>query len=468
MILIRQAEIWDHGLADVRIDGAHISAIGSLAPLADEQIIEARGGALLPGLHDHHIHLAATAVVGRSIACGPPDVMDAEALQAVLRHADGGDDGWLRGIGYHESVAGMLDAATLDSWSPSRKLRIQHRSGRMWFFNSKAIDWLLERADPPAGMERDGSGWTGRLFDEDLWLRTTMAGSLPCFAPLSQELLSYGVTGVSDMTPSNDPSLAQQMRGQQQSQQLQQKLLLAGQINLAEGLFDEGLRLGPAKLHLHEWQLPEFDAMTAFISQSHAQGRGVAVHCTTEVELVYALAGFRAAGPMAGDRIEHGGIASDELVAQCAQLGLAVVSQPHFIAERGDQYLRDVEPAQHAHLYRLAAFLRAGVTLAGGSDAPYGSCDPWAAMRAAVARKTSGGQIIGADEALTPEQALELFLRHPTELAQTRTIAVGAPADVVLLDRPWQQARNSLSADHVRMTMIDGLIRHQRVDQTPF
>lgn len=467
MVLIRNAEIWDQGITDVRVQGTHIAAIGALSPLENERIIDARGGALFPGLHDHHIHLAATAVAGRSLLCGPPDVMDAPALIAALQRACAAGtlaDGWLRGIGYHESVAGMLDAATLDRWLPDQKIRIQHRSGRMWFLNSLALQWLLERSDPPAGLERDGGSWTGRLFDEDYWLRQTLAGSLPCIAELSQELLSYGVTGVTDMTPSNDGALADQMRAQQRAGKLRQKLVLAGQLDLAEAAFDDGLQIGPAKLHLHEWQLPEFDAMTAFITESHAQGRGVAVHCTTEVELVFALAGLRAAGASAGDRIEHGGIATDELIQQISDLGISVVSQPHFIAERGDQYLRDVEPHHHPHLYRLAAFSRAGVRLAGGSDAPYGSHDPWASMRASVDRKSYDGQVIGASEALTPEQAITLYLHNPLKLGDIRAVTVGAAADLMLLDRPWQAARNSLLADHVAMTMVGGSILYQRVD----
>jgi hypothetical protein len=42
------------------------------------------------------------------------------------------------------------------------------------------------------------------------------------------------------------------------------------------------------------------------------------------------------------DRIEHGAVIPAEMVADLR--GLTVVSQPHFVAERGEQYLRDVAP----------------------------------------------------------------------------------------------------------------------------
>ena len=141
--------------------------------------------------------------------------------------------------------------------------------------------------------------------------------------------------------------------------------------------------------------------------------------------------------------------------------------QPHFIAERGDDYLRDVEPRHHRELYRLRAFVAAGVPLAAGSDAPFGLPDPWATMAAAVSRRTRVGVTIEPDEALSPEEAVTLYLADPEDLTRQRGIAPGAPADLCLLDRPWREARSDLSADLVRATWISGRRLHHRVDQAP-
>lgn len=159
---------------------------------------------------------------------------------------------------------------------------------------------------------------------------------------------------------------------------------------------------------------------------------------------------------MAGDRIEHASIASDSAIDDIARAGIAVISQPHFIRERGDRYLADVETEARPLLYRLRAFLDADVTLAAGSDAPFGGCDPWASMAAAVSRRTASGVPIGESEALTPEQALDLFLRDPKALNRRRQVTIGAPADLCLLDRSWSSARSALSSAHVRATFIDG------------
>jgi predicted amidohydrolase YtcJ len=184
------------------------------------------------------------------------------------------------------------------------------------------------------------------------------------------------------------------------------------------------------------------------------------VHCVSEVELVFTLALFEAAGAIAGDRIEHASITAPDHIARMAALGLHVCVQPHFVAERGDQYLADVEPRHLPDLYRLRTLADAGLVLAGGSDAPFGKSDPWAAMRAAVSRRTPAGAVIGAGEALTPEAALALFLSDPIDLACERAVAPGAAADLCLLDRPWAKARERLDAGDVCACWISGRIVH--------
>jgi predicted amidohydrolase YtcJ len=462
-MLIRGAEVWRHGLADVRIEGATIVAVGALAPHEGEAVIEAHGSALLPGLHDHHIHLNALAAKGASVACGPPEVTNSDELAAALARAGAG---WLRGIGYHESVMGLPDAAALDRLVAGRPLRIQHRSGRMWLLNSAALDLLLTRAAPPPGLERIDGRFTGRLFDADDWLRTALGSAPPDLADVSAALACCGVTGVTDMSPANDPAMAGHFAAQQEIGALQQSLLLAGALSLGDAPPGRW-RLGPAKLHLHEAALPDFADAEAFMGAAHRVGRTVAVHCVSEVELVFTLALFEAAGAIKGDRIEHASVAAPEHIAAMAALGLEVCVQPHFIAERGDQYLAKVEPRHLPDLYRLRTLLDAGLDLAGGSDAPFGAADPWAAMRAAVSRRTRMGALVGRDEALTPEAALALFLKDPLDLACEREVVPGALADLCLLDRPWPEARERLLAGDVRACWASGRIIHQRVDQAP-
>lgn len=460
-LLIRGATLRDGERRDVLLVNGRIEALGIALPAGDAHVIDAQGGCLLPGLHDHHLHLAATAAAYASVACGPPTVRDETDLALALATPG---EGWLRGIAYHESVAGFLDRDQLDRIAPSRPVRIQHRSGRMWFFNSAGIDRLAASGVAlPANLDCT----SGRLFDGDAWLRTAIGGHPPSLTDLSHALVRLGVTGVTDMGPSNGPPEHQWLRGEQAEGGLSQRLLLAGTGALATLDYDAWTMLGPVKIHLHEAALPPYEDFVRDIHAAHGMGRGVAVHCVTEVELVYTLAAFAEAGTDSADRIEHAAVTPDTLIAQIAMLGLPIAVQPLFVRERGDAYRRDIPTAEWPGLYRLRAFLAAGVALAGSSDAPYCGFDPWAAMAAAVDRKTESGATLNADEALSPEQALDLYLADPLDLRRQRSIAPGQPADLCLLREPWRIARSRLSASLVRLTVIDGRMVHDGVDQPP-
>lgn len=462
-MLIRDAEIHHVGIADLRLEQGSITEIGTIEPLPGEVVIEANRGALLPGLHDHHIHAAGLAAMSASLWCGPPEIKDAEALRERLAQPG---QGWIRGIGYHESVMGLPSARELDRLMPGRPLRIQHRSGRMWLLNSAALAELLTDSPAPPGLERDSSGYTGRLFDEDEWLRLTLGSRPPNLDAISADLGRYGITGITDMSPRNDPDMAKHFATQLETGMLAQRCWLAGSLALKEA--DQRFwHLGPAKLHLHEAALIPFEEASFFIAEAHNQSRNVAIHCTTEVELVFALAALEDAGVMPCDRIEHASVAGPEHIARIAALGIVVVAQPHFVLERGDRYLVDVEERHRHNLYRLASLRDAGIVLAGGSDAPFATANPWQAMSAAVSRRTRDNKLIGVEEALSPEEALSLYLAAPDDLSRLRIITLGEPADFCLLDRPWAEARQRLSSDDVRTTFIAGRIVYDRIDQPP-
>jgi predicted amidohydrolase YtcJ len=461
-MLIRQAEINFGERVDLRIAQGRIVALAaSLSPQGGELVVEARGCALLPGLRDHHLHLASLAAARASLPCGPPQVHGAEQLAASLR-AQAGGSGWLRGIGYHESVAGEIDRDWIDRHLPQRPVRIQHRGGRLWVLNSAALQALNLREGGDDPLQRLGGRLTGRLYDNDRWLRQRLGAQRPDLAEVSRHLASRGVVGLTDTSPDNGPAEADWLLRAQQRGELLQDVLLMGDAGLDRYAVDpaaSGLRIGPRKFHLHEAHLPDYDVVCAALRSAHRAGRNAAFHCVTRAELVFSLGALREAGVQAGDRIEHASITPPELLEEILALGLTVVSQPGFIAERGDRYLEEVDRSDRPWLYRLRGFLDAGVPLAGSSDAPFGEAEPWRAMQAAVSRRTAGGRIIGPGEALSPEQALALFTAplHAPGQGGCR-IERGAVADLCLLDRPWSVVRNSLAQVSPRLTLRAGVI----------
>ena len=98
----------------------------------------------------------------------------------------------------------------------------------------------------------------------------------------------------------------------------------------------QGVSRGEHKFHLHDHALPDFDGLCEDIRRSHRADRACAFHCVPRADLVFALAALRVAGSMKGDRIEHAAVVPPELMEALRALALTVVTQPHFIAERGD------------------------------------------------------------------------------------------------------------------------------------
>lgn len=461
-MLIRNAEV-EGRRVDVRCAGGRILEIaeGLTGRPGWEQELDARGGALLPGLHDHHLHLLALAAALESLDCGPPAVRTPDELGRRLAGASPDRTGWLRGRGYHDSVAGALDRRRLDALRADLPIRIQHRSGAMWLLNSEGLRrlGLGPVASLPEGVERDAAGRpTGRLFRLDGWLRSRLPSRPePVLTAVGRDLTQFGVTGVTDATPTNGPDEQALLEAAQRGGELPQHILLMGGLDLLASSGTPRIAIGARKRLLDEPALPALAELVHWIEAAHALDRPVAFHAVTRTELHFALAALTEAGSQAGDRIEHASVAPDETLGRIRQLGLTVVTQPGFVAERGDAYRREVDPRDLGVLYRLRSWLAAGVALGGGTDAPFGEHDPWRAMRAAVERRTADGEILGANERITPEQALALFTSAPQRPGgPTRRVRMGEAADLCLLDLPWAEARGQLSRERVRATFIAG------------
>ena len=462
-LLIRNAEIDGRPGLDVRVARGCIVDIGpNLRQAGDVSVIEAGGGALIPGLIDHHIHLLAEAAQRQSLRLdGETPGAFAERLQAAAHRTSPG--AWLRATGYDEAMAGDLSLAELDRLAPEVPVRIQHRTGALWMFNSAALALLLREGDtPPPGLEQVDGEPTGRLFREDAWLAERLGPTLPDLAALGAALARHGITGVTDASAVTDADRAAALADAHRTGALPQRLMLMsrGPLSAPE---DGAYAVGPVKLLLDDHALPDFGAALALVHGAGRQGRALAVHCVTQGELAFALGLWSAAGARPGDRIEHGGIIPRDAIGQIADLGLTVVTQPRFIHERGDRYLATVDPIDLPALYPCASLIEGGVAVAAGSDAPYGSPDPWAAIEAATARTTRSGQPLGLGERIGARRALGLFLgAAEAPGGAERKVEIGAAADLCLLDAPLADMLAAPSSSRVRATVIGGAAVHDR------
>lgn len=450
-------------LVDVRASGGAIVEIQRhvrARPGDDE--IDGRRGALIPGLHDHHIHLVALAAAERSPFVGPPVVDDADEFAAVMRQADAAlDDGqWLRAIGYHESVAGPIDRWRLDALVPGRPVRVQHRAGGTWVLNSRGLEATgIGASSDRAGVERDDAGEpTGRLLGLDRWLRERLPPHPPPdLATVGRRLAGYGVTGVTDATPVGALADVEPIAAAVADGTLPQRVTVTGGPRLAAVDVPAPLGRGPVKIVIEDYAVPEMTTLVRWMRAARDAGRPLAVHAVTRECLALALDAWDEVGVQPGDRVEHGSVVPPALRARVADKGLTVVTQPGFVLERGDRYLASVSPEDLPHMYPCKSLIEAGIAVGGSTDAPYGHPDPWRDIGTAIERRTSSGAPLGLREAIAPERALSLFLTPLDAPGGTaRRVEVGAPADLCLLDAPLSQVLEDPSSSHVVATVIGG------------
>lgn len=437
-LTIRNVTMMDDTRTDIVIERGQIARVGP-GPDMEGTSIDGAGMTALPGLHDRHIHLLATAARARSIDLAAASIEAAiiDLLRAPRAAA------MLRATGYDERAAGLPDRAVLDRWEPDRPLRVQDRTGALWVLNSAALA-LLPSGGLPEGAERDASGaLTGRFWRCDQWLAGALPSPPPDLAALGTELARYGVTAVTDAGAHNGPAEAALLAGA-----LPQRVTLMGGEALAEG---PGYVRGPLKLLLDERALPASAATARRIAGARRQGRTVAAHCVTLPELAHFLAALdEDGGARAGDRIEHGGIIPAGFVPALAKAGLTVVTNPGFLHARGDRYVAAVPADEQHDLYRAASLMAAGIPVLAASGAPYGPLDPWQGMLSACDRVTATGARIGAAERIDAAAALAMWLGP--------ALAPGAPADIVLCRGMPTEILAELSAGRVAMTLIGGKI----------
>jgi predicted amidohydrolase YtcJ len=434
-LFLRNVRPWGGAPTALRVSDGKLDFAVARQP--SDQLIDGKGWVLLPGLHDHHLHLLALAARYASVDLGGVLLLD--DIRDRLALAPPGP--MVRAVDYDERAAGLPDASLLDRWCSSRPLRLADRTGALWVLNSAAMD-MIKHLDLPKGAERDPTGRpNGRFWREDRWLGEKLPRVPLDLYGLGRRLASFGLCALTDAGAHNGPAEAEILAGS-----LPQSLTLMGSEALQPG---HGYQLGPLKLLLDERELPDFDATVKRIAAAHEVGRNAAAHCVTESELAFYLAALDAAGGASpGDRIEHGGMIPQPFIAEISRMGLTVVTNPSFIHDRGDRYRDTLASESWRDLYRAKSLQRVGIPLLAGSDAPYASVDPWLAMRTARDRLTSAGFAIGKEESLPPLEALRLYTDGDLENRSA--------ANFILCEGDLAGVLTDLDAARVRLTVIGG------------
>ena len=458
------------------VDG-RIAALGTAGDVrrrlgAGAEVLTFPGATVVPGLVDPHVHLFGMATRGARVDCAALG-RARELLQVVARVASRLPAGaWVRGDGLDDTLLDRLPlAAELEEAAPRNPVRLRHRSRHASLLSCSAMRMmgasLPRRARRGAGLIVGREQAIGHAVGP--LPRAELAAGL---ADVSTRLVARGVTALGDATPRGGRGWAPVIEEMAAGRFLPR---VSGMRPVGVRPFPgrERLTAGPIKIMVEEEGTglrPRPATLARLVARAAASGERVAVHClgaSTLVAAVEAFAQLPARGRRrARHRLEHVAECPAPLVERIAALGLTVVTNPAFVALRGDVYRAETSAEAHGGIYRAGSLERAGVPLAGASDAPVSPCDPWLGMAAARQRLTASGARLGWSERLSARSALALFTTGAAAaLGDDRLgrIVPGGPADLVVVDRdPLRTAAEALADTQVLLTMIDGEVAGAR------
>jgi predicted amidohydrolase YtcJ len=509
------------GPADAMLirDG-RIAAVGQAgtvrAAAPGAEMVRLGGATVIPGLIDAHCHVADIGYLAAAADCGQPSAPDIAAIQARLRQAaERTPDGtWVTGAGYAEYKLREDRHPTrteLDEAVPNRPAVLYHTSLHVCVLNTAA---LLEagfadgQPDPPGGaFGRDSEGrLDGVVYEAPMFalfearIRRDIAQAGAAGATIietaGERLAGFGLTSACDADMRRDTFAA--FAEADAAGQLRQRiygLVVHDQVDWLLGAGLQGRHSGqlateavkiwadggmssrtaaiggtyPVPPHGSGILYFERDELTEMVRDFDARGFQVCIHAQGDraIEIVLdAYAAVLSSGVAAGagnprrHRIEHGGAMYPPLAARAAALGIVVASQPGFLSSLGDGFLAAF-PETGDELYAFASWQRAGITVAGSSDAPVITADPRIGIRDAITRRMGDGRVLGPAERLAARDALALYTTQAAYACHREneigSLEPGKLADFVVLEQnPLETEPGRIPDIDVLATVLDG------------
>ncbi|WP_435770725.1 amidohydrolase [Nocardioides sp. SYSU DS0651] len=477
LVPLSPADRAPHAPIDVLVQGDRVTAVGErlARPPAVEEY-DAGGRWLMPGLWDTHVHLGqwtlarqrldtsglrspeeATTLVAGWVAEQPgrPVIGWGHRPGTWAREPTTTDLDVAAGVTPVVLIAGDAHHAWLNR-AAQAALGLPLREGMVaeneWFEAYERLTSLTEAGTDPASYRRSldeaaALGVVGLVDFEfagtvDAWRERWAAGCdrlrvrVAVYADQLDAVLDEGL-GTGDPLVAGDDRL---LMGPL-------KIISDGSLNTRTAWCHQPYAHGAPEDHpAGAPNLPR-DQLVGLLARADGHGLEVATHCIGDAAVAQALDAYEATG--AGGSIEHVQLVTSTDVHRMARLGLRASVQPHHLVDDRD-LTEAVWPGRADRCFALRWLADAGVPLTLGSDAPVSPLDPWLAVDCAVRRT-------GDDRpAWHPEQALSRREALAASTGGIGMVAVGTPADLVLLDAdPMEVPRPG-----VEFTTVAGRILH--------
>ena len=482
--------------------------VRALATAATKKI-DLGGKTVVPGFIDAHTH---PAVAGRMhlrhVDC---DLHSIDAIKGAIRErAEKTPAGeWVLGFKYDDTKTSdgrPLNLADLDAAAREHPVYIAHRGGHTAYANSLAMQRANitdSTADPQGGrFDRDPAtrAHSGRIseratdvFDKLIPEVNSREDYRAGVKLISQMMSRAGITSAHDAYGSHDDLRAYQDADEAGDLSVRiycligyseiDRMIAAG---VRTGFGDEWVRVGAMKMTCDG----SISERTARLSQAYV-GRpddfGIEVMGEEELYTIGRKAheadwqlGVHANGDVAIDtvlrvyerlqrerprrdprfRLEHCTVINDALVQRIRSLGAIPTPFAAYVYYHGEKF-REYGAERLEHMFALRSFLDAGIKVAPGSDYPPGPFEPMMALQSAVSRTDIKGNVWGANQRITVEEALRVQTLHGAHASYEEkikgSIERGKLADLVVLGRdPQREDPSSLVSIPIERTMAGG------------
>jgi predicted amidohydrolase YtcJ len=463
------------GPVDLVVEQGVVTNIGHdlNRPLGIEEY-DADGRWAIPGLWDHHVHLAQWTARGQRLdlaGCESPEQAVARVRDHLAEHP-----GPLVGFGHR---LGMWQTeptvAALDAIAPDVPVVLIAGDAHHGWLNSRALERL---GLPP----HQGPVFENEWYDAYTRIEAVLAPDVSpeAYRHALDRAAALGVTGLVDLE-----------RGQTAADWEERdppiRIRVATYADGLDATIAAGLRtgdqlpgssdlvtMGPLKIISDgslntrtAWCCEEYAdgsgvgapnqtsaELAGLLDLAHGHGLEIATHAIGDLALREALAAYDVTG--AAGSIEHAQLVTRDSVRAMARLGLRASVQPaHLLDDRDVTEL--IWPSRAERCFAFRWMLDDGVRLALGSDAPVSPLDPWLAVAAAVHRSADERPPWHPEQALTVKEALA------ASVDGQGSVHAGMPADLVLLDGyplhdfpTTAEASVFLTAMPVALTLVAG------------